>query len=484
MVDPSQEPILAPTTGARYCESCGKLIGLGDRLSGKTKHYACALADEQRALEAKRQAELERRRAAEEEIRKQAQLAAEREREQARPRVRLVAERELCRRAAGFASILGQQDAVRRLLEFTGLYLKQGSPPGHILITGADGTGKHTLARAFSAECGVNFSEVSTVGLNKTWDLMGILTNLGDGDVLAALNVGKVKKNLLEILIVALKELKVDLVVDKGMFAKTINVPLKHFTCIATARAETEVPRELLEAFHLRVPLAPYSQSELQAICERLARVEGVSFSPSTAALIARIPESTPHQIQILVRRLKSTGRNAIADEEAAQIFRVLGFATPTGAPLAGSARLGQLSGAEFERLISALLQSMGFRTEITKASGDGGIDIVAFLDRPIIGGRYLIQCKRLAPEVPVGTATVREFYGALSADRTAVKGILITTSSFTTQAEEFARQLPIELIAGEQLQQLLSEHEGAMNAVPDPEASLKPKDEKSSLFD
>jgi restriction system protein len=101
----------------------------------------------------------------------------------------------------------------------------------------------------------------------------------------------------------------------------------------------------------------------------------------------------------------------------------------------------------------------MGFRTELTKATGDGGIDIVATLDRPIVGGRYLIQCKRYAPDALVGAALVREFYGALTADRRAVKGVLITTSGFTPQALEFARELHIELIGRDQLQQLLSDY-------------------------
>ena len=101
----------------------------------------------------------------------------------------------------------------------------------------------------------------------------------------------------------------------------------------------------------------------------------------------------------------------------------------------------------------------MGFRTEMTGATGDGGIDIVATLDRPLIGGRYLIQCKRFAPDNLVGAATVRDFYGAVTADRQAVKGILITTSGFTSQALAFAQQLPIELIGGQQLRMLLAQH-------------------------
>jgi hypothetical protein len=145
---------------------------------------------------------------------------------------------------------------------------------------------------------------------------------------------------------------------------------------------------------------------------------------------------------------------------------------TATGVSMSG---LDTLSGTEFEGLITRLLEHMGFRAGMTKASGDGGIDIVATLDQPLIGGRYLIQCKRYAPDSPVGAATVREFYGALTADRRAVKGILITTSGFTAQATEFARGLPIELIARDQLQRLLEQH-GLLHAGitgPHPYAQL-----------
>ena len=91
-------------------------------------------------------------------------------------------------------------------------------------------------------------------------------------------------------------------------------------------------------------------------------------------------------------------------------------------------------------------LERLGFRTELTRATGDGGIDIVAVLDRPIVGGRYIVQCKRFGDKSPIGAPMIREFYGAFVSDRSAVKGLFITTSSFTAQAEEFARPLPIEL--------------------------------------
>lgn len=147
---------------------------------------------------------------------------------------------------------------------------------------------------------------------------------------------------------------------------------------------------------------------------------------------------------------------------------------------------LDTLSGIEFEGLITRLFDLMGFLTETTKASGDGGIDIVATLDQPFTGGRYLIQCKRYAPDSPVGAATVREFYGALTADRMAVKGILITTSSFTAQALEFAENLPIELIARNKLERLLARYELVVDATGTQEATadeLRPEEAAKRLL-
>lgn len=101
------------------------------------------------------------------------------------------------------------------------------------------------------------------------------------------------------------------------------------------------------------------------------------------------------------------------------------------------------------------------FLCEMTRVTGDGGVDIVATLSSPVVGGRYLIQCKRFSEGTPVGAALVREFYGAVTADQTAVKGIFITTSSFTEQARAFADRVRMELIDGSALRKLLSTQAG-----------------------
>jgi restriction system protein len=147
-----------------------------------------------------------------------------------------------------------------------------------------------------------------------------------------------------------------------------------------------------------------------------------------------------------------------ISVEDAQAYFSILGIGVGQQTSFASATSLDALSGPAFEKVIGTLLSRMGFTIEMTKATGDGGVDIVASLEKALVGGRFLIQCKRYAVGNSVGAPLIREFYGALTADRRAAKGIFITTSVFTDQAREFARDLALELIDREKLQCLLQE--------------------------
>lgn len=111
------------------------------------------------------------------------------------------------------------------------------------------------------------------------------------------------------------------------------------------------------------------------------------------------------------------------------------------------------LSGLDFEELCKTLLQRLGFQVETTKQSGDGGIDLIAYCNRPMLKGKHIVQCKRYAGGV--GEPIVRDLYGVVMAER-ANKGILITTGYFTLSAAKFASDKNLELIDGEQLNELL----------------------------
>lgn len=119
---------------------------------------------------------------------------------------------------------------------------------------------------------------------------------------------------------------------------------------------------------------------------------------------------------------------------------------------------LETMTGIEFEGFCKRLLESMGFEVQQTKASGDGGIDLVAYNHKPLFEGTYIVQCKRYKGSV--GEPTIRDLYGVITSER-ANKGILITTGYFTNSAISFAEGKNIELIDGEKLNKLLNDFGG-----------------------
>jgi len=129
---------------------------------------------------------------------------------------------------------------------------------------------------------------------------------------------------------------------------------------------------------------------------------------------------------------------------------------------------INDLDGHEFEELISELLKKMGFSVERKSLSGDNGVDIIAYSQQAIIGGKYIIQCKRW--NQLVGEPVIRDLYGTILNEH-ATKGILITNSSFSDKAMAFADGKNIELIDGSKLSKLFKEYnlitgEGRSNVI------------------
>ena len=110
----------------------------------------------------------------------------------------------------------------------------------------------------------------------------------------------------------------------------------------------------------------------------------------------------------------------------------------------------------EFENLVNNLFSKMGFEAKLTRSSRDGGIDVVAFDPRPILGGKVVIQAKRY--KNVVGVSAVRDLYGSMI-NEGAGKGILVTTSHYGADAYDFAKNKPIELIDGGGLLYLLEQN-------------------------
>jgi Holliday junction resolvasome RuvABC ATP-dependent DNA helicase subunit len=366
-----------------------------------------------------------------------------------------------------FDEIVGQKSVVSRLSAICKFSRARNSAAEHLLLTGPDGIGKRTIARVFASECGVGIHEVDAAKIERKGDFTVVATCLDSREILLVQGVGALPPFLRQIVVDALQHERIDLVVGQGPGARIHPYQLNRFTCVATAHRGSDCPADLRDAFALTIPFEPYSQSELEAIATLISSKAGVEMDPGAAKLIAQVSGGVPRKIEITIQRMAKLSPGIICEKDAAEMLSTYGVRASAGRVSEPHGDLQNLTGMQFEELITALLAGLGFHAQMTKASGDGGIDIEAQLDTPLVGGIYLVQCKRFSPKMLVGAPLVREFHGAVAARPKAVKGILITTSGFTAQARDFAHEVGIELIDAEQLGQLLAGQGLAGTATP-----------------
>lgn len=364
-----------------------------------------------------------------------------------------------------YSDIIGQEDSIARLSAFSEFYRKNGSTTEHILIVADEGMGKRTIAVALANELGVPWQEANASRLEVLGDLTALLTNFRQSEILIIHDVHRLKRVFQDVLLEVLGSHKLTINIGLGPSARLHVMDLKPFTIVGTAPKKSECSEELLSCFALLLPLQAYTNLALENIGEKIATQEKIEIDAAAIRLLAANSRSRPDKLKMLMQRVaRAVNKQRITEEDTLQAFAAFGMVVRSDTHTGSSAGIEGMSGVEFERFVTALLARMDFRPEMTRATGDGGIDIVAVLDKPILGGKYLFQCKRYAPENLVGASTVRDFYGAVTADK-AVKGILITTSDFTAQAGEFAERVGLELINLAQLQSLLAQHGMASNS-------------------
>jgi Holliday junction DNA helicase RuvB len=200
---------------------------------------------------------------------------------------------------------IGQKALKEKLRVSVTAAKKRAEACEHILFYGPPGLGKTTLAHIIANE--MNSRIVSTTGpsLSRTGDLMGILTNLKEGDVLFIDEIHRLSPAIEEFIYPAMEDFKVDFVVDKGAFAKVINIPLKRFTMIgATTRAGLLSP-PLRDRFGLYYHIDFYPWEELKEIILRSAKLLEVEIDDDAASEIARRARGTPRVANRLLRRVR-----------------------------------------------------------------------------------------------------------------------------------------------------------------------------------
>jgi Holliday junction DNA helicase RuvB len=200
---------------------------------------------------------------------------------------------------------IGQTNIVENMRIAITAARQRGEPLEHVLLHGAPGLGKTTLAHIIAAEMGASIISTSGPALEKPKDVMGILSSLEVGDVLFIDEIHRISRVIEEFLYSAMEDFQVDFVLDKGAYAKTIKVPLKRFTLVgATTRAGMLSP-PLRDRFGIFAHMDYYSTEELQQVVLRSARLLKIKIDQEGAKEIARRARGTPRIANRLLRRVR-----------------------------------------------------------------------------------------------------------------------------------------------------------------------------------
>jgi Holliday junction DNA helicase RuvB len=208
-------------------------------------------------------------------------------------------------RPQSFTEYVGQDQAVASLRVSVEAARQRGECVDHVLLYGPPGLGKTTLAGILANEMSTNLVTTSGPAIERGGDLMGILTNLGDGDVLFIDEIHRLARVVEELLYPAMEDFAVNLVMDKGIHARSIKHRLNRFTLVGATTRPGMLSAPLRERFGIFHHLDFYGDPDLVRIVVRSASILGAPIDPAGAGEIARRSRGTPRIVNRLLRRVR-----------------------------------------------------------------------------------------------------------------------------------------------------------------------------------
>lgn len=199
----------------------------------------------------------------------------------------------------------GQPQLIENLRIFIKAANQRGEPLDHVLFHGPPGLGKTTLSRIVANELGVNIKETSGPVLEKPGDLAGLLTNLEPRDVLFIDEIHRLNVVVEEYLYAAMEDYKIDILIDSGPNARSIQIDLNPFTLVGATTRSGLLTSPLLSRFGIKSRLDYYPAEVLTRIVTRSAGLLNVKITSEAAASIARRSRGTPRIANGLLRRMR-----------------------------------------------------------------------------------------------------------------------------------------------------------------------------------
>ncbi|HEX4052738.1 MAG TPA: Holliday junction branch migration DNA helicase RuvB [Tepidisphaeraceae bacterium] len=227
-------------------------------------------------------------------------------------------------RPKNFLQYIGQETLIRRLKIAVSAAKGRKEPVEHVLLHGPPGLGKTTLAHVIANEMAAQVHVTSGPALTKGADLVGILTKLGQGDVLFIDEIHRLPAVVEEYLYSAMEDFKVDITLDAGMHARTITMPLPPFTLIGATTRIGLLTGPMRSRFGISNHIEFYTPEALHEILRHNAKLLTMDFEDSALGELARRSRGTPRIANRLLRRVRdyaaveATGKLTISVTQAA----------------------------------------------------------------------------------------------------------------------------------------------------------------------